>query len=127
MLRVIIDSHSKCLEVHIASTATSEIIIEHLRITFSTHSITYTIVSDSASCFSGNKCIHFCKMNYFKHITSAPYHPSTNGMTERAVQTLKGGLNVLLVVLLKHDCLDLYLYIRLHPSQRHTLHQLNYV
>ena len=92
MLLVIIDSHSKWLEVHIASMATSKITIEHLGITFSTHCIPDTIVSDNASCFTSNEFIHFCKMNGIKHITSAPYHPSTNGMAERAVQTVKEGL-----------------------------------
>ena len=127
MLLVIIDSHSKWLEVHIASMATSKITIEHLRITFSTHGIPDTIVSENASCFTINEFIHFCKMNGIKHITSAPYHPSTNGMVERAVQTVKEGLNVLLVVLLKHDCLDFYVRIRLHHRQQHILHQLNYL
>ena len=51
-----------------------------------------TIVSDNASCFTSNEFVHFCKMNGIKHITSAPYHPSTNGMAERAVQTVKEGL-----------------------------------
>ena len=72
--------------------ATSEITIEHLRRTFSTHGIPDTIVSDNASCFTSNEFIHFCKMNGIKHITSAPYHPSTNGMAERAVQIVKEGL-----------------------------------
>ena len=54
MLLVIMDSHSKWLEVHIASTATSEITIEHLRRTISTHGIPDTIVSDNASCFTSN-------------------------------------------------------------------------
>ena len=69
--------------------ATSEITIEHLRRTFSTHGIPDTIVSDNSICFTSNEFIHFCKMNGLKHITSAPYHPSTNGMAERAIQTVK--------------------------------------
>ena len=92
MLLVIIDSHSKWLEVHISSMASSEITIERLRRTFSTHGIPDTIVSDNANCFTSNEFIHFCIMNGIKHITSAPYHPSTNGMAERAVQTVKDGL-----------------------------------
>ena len=88
MLLAIIDSHSKWLEVYIAS----KINIEHLRRTFSTHGILDTIVSDNASCFISNEVIHSCKMNGIKHITSAPYHSSTNGMAERVVQTVKDGL-----------------------------------
>ena len=36
---------------------------------------------------------HFCKKKKgIKHITSAPYHPSTNGLVQRAVQTFKQGM-----------------------------------
>ena len=54
MLLIIMDSQYKWLEVLIASMATSDITIEHLRRTFSTHGIPDTIVSDNDSCFTSN-------------------------------------------------------------------------
>ena len=46
-------------------------------------------MGDNASSFTSNEVIHFCKMNGIKHITSAPYNPSINGMAERAIRTVK--------------------------------------
>ena len=109
MLLGIMDSHSKSLEVHIASTSRLEITIEHLRRTFSTHGIPDTIVSDNASCFTSNEFIHFFKMNGIKHITSAQYQLSTNGMAERAVQTVNEGLKRLTCGTLKTQ-LSRFLY-----------------
>ena len=34
----------------------------------------------------------FVKNNGIYHKTSAPYHPATNGLAERAVQVVKNGL-----------------------------------
>ena len=41
--------------------------------------------------FQNNLCqiADFMKVNGIKHIRSAPYHPSTNGLAERFVQTFK--------------------------------------
>ena len=77
------------MEVHTLATSTSIFTIEHLRKTFSTHGIPDTILSNNGSCFTSDELEHFCKMNDIKHITPSPYHPSSNGLAERAVQTVK--------------------------------------
>lgn len=50
------------------------------------------IVSDNGSCFVSEEFASFLLANGIKHITSAPYHPATNGLAERAVQIIKKGL-----------------------------------
>ena len=35
---------------------------------------------------------NFLRKNWVMHITSAPYHPASNGMAERAVRIVKKGL-----------------------------------
>jgi len=51
-----------------------------------------TIVTDNGSCFTSDEFQIFLKQNGIKHVASAPYHPSTNGLAERAVQIVKKGL-----------------------------------
>ena len=43
------------------------------------------IVSDNGMPFTSHEFREFCKVNGIRHIRSAPYHPSTNGETERFV------------------------------------------
>ena len=50
------------------------------------------IVSDNGPQFTSDEFKWFCKSNGIRHITSAPYHPSTKGAIERAVQTMKKSL-----------------------------------
>ena len=65
-------------------------------------------------------------MNGIKHITSAPYHPSTNGMGERAVQTVKEGLKRLTCGTLETRLSRFLFHIGLHHKQQ-QIHQLNYL
>ncbi|XP_031432706.1 uncharacterized protein K02A2.6-like [Clupea harengus] len=92
MFLIVIDAHSKWLDVYPTSNATSQVTIEKLRQCFSTHGLPQTIVSDNGTCFTSQEFESFLKQNGIQHITSAPFHPASNGLAERAVQTFKQGI-----------------------------------
>ena len=50
---------------------------------------------DNGSVFMSSEFTDFVKRNGIRHVTSSPYHPSSNGLAERAVQTMKDGLKKL--------------------------------
>jgi len=50
------------------------------------------LYENNGSCFVGDEFRSFLYANRVRLITSAPYHPSSNGLAERAVQILKKGL-----------------------------------
>ena len=92
MFLVVIDAYSKWLEVRIMNSTTSLATINELRDIFSTHGPPTMLVSDNASQFTSYEFGLFMKQNGINHVTCAPFHPSSNGMAERAVQTFKQGL-----------------------------------
>ena len=49
-------------------------------------------MSDNGAAFTSTEFQTFVQRNGFRHIRSAPYHPATNGLAERAVQTVKNAL-----------------------------------
>ena len=65
--------------------------VKKLRTVFATHGIPHKVVTDNGPSFTSKEFKDFIK-NGILHITSAPYHPSTNGLAERAVQSFKSGL-----------------------------------
>ena len=80
-------AHSKWMDINVCKTATSTSNIEHLRKLFATHKLPELLVFDSGSVFTSFKFKSFLEPNGIRHSTSAPYHPATNGLAERAVQT----------------------------------------
>ena len=82
-------NHSKWPEVVMMSSATSQLTIDVLRSLFSRYGLPEQIVSDNGSQFTSEEFAHFMKMNGIKHVLCAPYHPSSNGLAERFVQTFK--------------------------------------
>ena len=92
MFLVVVDAHSKWMEVKMSKNATSSTTITALRSIFATHGIPELLVSDNSSVFTSVEFKIFTKNNGIRHTTSAPYHPATNGLAERAVQTFKSFL-----------------------------------
>ena len=90
MFLVVVDAHSKWLEVIPTTGATGAITVAHLRSLFATHGLPVNIVSDNGPAFISEEFKEFCKLNGISHTFTAPYHPSSNGLAERAVQTFKG-------------------------------------
>ena len=90
MFLVVVDAHSKWPEVIPVSSTTSSSTIEVLRDLFARFGIPEEIVSDNGTQFVSEDFQAFIRSNGIRHITSAPYHPATNGLAERAVQTSSG-------------------------------------
>ena len=89
MFFIIVDAHSKWPEVIIMPSTTSLHTIETLRSIFSQYGLPEQLVSDNGPQFTSQEFAQFMKGNGIKHIRSAPYHPSSNGLAERFVKTFK--------------------------------------
>jgi hypothetical protein len=89
---VVVNAHSKCLEVFSVLSTSCQVIVKVLQKLFMSHGLPRVIVSDNATSFKGEEFQKFMSDNGIVHITSAPHHPATNGLAERAVQTFKNEL-----------------------------------
>ena len=47
------------------------------------------MINENASAFVGQEFHNFCRVNGIQHMTSAPHHPASNGLAERAVGIVK--------------------------------------
>ncbi|KAJ8377010.1 hypothetical protein SKAU_G00075900 [Synaphobranchus kaupii] len=89
MFLVLVDSHSKWLEARIMSNITAPVTTEMLRSIFATHGLPDTVVTDNGPTFTSDVFQEFMDKNGIRHVRTAPYHPASNGLAERAVGTLK--------------------------------------
>ena len=86
---IIVDAHSKWVDVKVMSSITAEKTILELRDVFSTLGLCSEIVTDNGPTFTSSEFRNFLGYNGVKHITVSPYHPSSNGLAERYVQEFK--------------------------------------
>ena len=92
MFLLITDAHSKWVEVHATSSSTSSITIKLLQKTFASLGLPEVLVSDNATAFTSAEFSEFLHRNRVHHVRTPPYHPASNGLVERAVQSFKEGM-----------------------------------
>ena len=63
-----------------------------LRFIFATFGLPQQIVSDNSAQFTSIEFNSFVTSNFIRHIRSAPFHPATNGLAERFVQSFKAAM-----------------------------------
>ncbi|KFD51889.1 hypothetical protein M513_07218 [Trichuris suis] len=92
---LIVDSHSKWLDVEQVASTESKEVIRHLARLFATHGLPDVLVSDNGTAFDSGNFRQFCTANRIRFLRVAPYHPSSNGLVERVVQTTKQALRAM--------------------------------
>ncbi|XP_014661629.1 PREDICTED: uncharacterized protein LOC106804796 [Priapulus caudatus] len=95
MFLIVVDAYSKWPEVFHMQSTTSTATINQLKTFFARQGIPVELVSDNSPQFRSEKFKQFTTANAICHTTSAQFHPRTNGLAERFVQTFKLGQTVI--------------------------------
>ena len=83
------DAYSSYPEVIPLSSQSSKAVIKGMKVIFARHGIPDIVHSDNGPCYSSQEFADFKTKGGFKHVTSSPHFPSSNGLVEKAVQTVK--------------------------------------
>ena len=87
MFLIVIDAHSKWIEVFPTATATALTTIQQLRQLFAQFGIPESIELDNGPQFAAAEFQEFCLLNRIRHIRVAPYQPSSNELAESCIRT----------------------------------------
>lgn len=83
------DYYSKFFMIRKLSNESSSSVIRHLKLIFSEQGIPSELCSDNGPCYNSREFKHFAATYGFKHTTSSPHYPQSNGFAERMVGTVK--------------------------------------
>ncbi|XP_062700352.1 uncharacterized protein K02A2.6-like [Aedes albopictus] len=86
---IAVDAFSKWPEIIQTTRITSAVTITTLRGLFARLGMPVTLVSDNGTQFTSAEFADFCASNGIEHLTTAPFHPQSNGQAERFVDTFK--------------------------------------
>ena len=80
---VTVDYYSRYFEVDELTSTTSNAIIRKLYAHFSRHGIPEVAISDNGPQFAAEEFAKFAQTWDFKHVTSSPGYPQSNGLAEK--------------------------------------------
>ena len=86
---VTVDYFSRWFEIDELPTTTASTVIRKLSTHFARFGIPETVISDNGPQFSADEFAEFSRDWDFRHTTSSPGYPQSNGLAERTVQTVK--------------------------------------
>lgn len=94
---VIVDAHSKWLEVEEVSSTSASQTISKLTTLFARFGLPQQLVSDNGPPFTSGEFKSFLKSNGIRQTLSPPFHPATNGLAENSVKNVKKRIKVALM------------------------------
>ena len=92
LLLVAVDAFSKWPEIFVVSSTSATQTADKLRIMFATRGLPLTLVSDNGPPFSSTGFHIFISQNGITHQRVPPHHPSSSGLAENMVKTVKQAL-----------------------------------
>ena len=116
MWLIIIDAHSKWLEIFQMSSTTSTATVQCLQDVFARFGLPERVITDNAPNFVSSEFSQFMKSNGIKQTTSAPYHPASNGLAEQAVKIFNNGMKKMTEGSLRQKLARLLFTYRLTPQ-----------
>ena len=86
---LVTDYYSRFIEYAALRNTSSQTAISFLKSVFARHGIPECLRSDNGPQYASIEFRNFCRDYGIRHVTSSPKYPQSNGMAERAVQTMK--------------------------------------
>ena len=91
---LVVDYFSRYIEIQKLSSTNSKSVILALKAIYSRHRVPVTLASsDNSPQYASQEMQEFAESYGFKHTTSSPHFPQSNGMAERSVKTVKSQLD----------------------------------
>jgi transposase InsO family protein len=82
-------SHYIANSLSFANYETSKPVVANLKAIFEEHGIPSKMISDNGTQYTSSTFQEFSRAYGFAHVTSSPMYSQSNGLGERAVQTVK--------------------------------------